>query len=114
MSAPGNDERPPARGASNVEVSGNDQPIVSPSFEIEIAAALRRRRAAAWRLPPFDAAGHRDELDVLADEVRDIVPWLPWGLTEDVRRRHANDLLTRGWTVDEVVAVLKVQPLAVA
>ena len=111
-----NDESRPSDAESAPETtatkSGNE--TTRRNLDIETAAALRRRRAAAWRLPPFDAAGHRDEFDILADEVRDIVPWLPWGLTEDVRRRHANDLLTRGWTVDEVVAVLKVQPRAVA
>ena len=81
-----------------------------------VTTQLRNRRAAALRCAPFDDAGHRDELDIIADEVRrDIVPWLPWGLSEEVRRRHANDLMTRwGWTLAEVVAVLKVQPRVAA
>ena len=80
-----------------------------------VATQLRNRRAAALRCAPFDDAGHRDPIDILADEVRDIVPWLPFGLSEAVRRAHANDLMTQwGWTADEIFAVLKVQPRVAA
>jgi len=79
--------------------------------DLAVAAQLRRRRSAARRLPPFDDAGHRDDLDLLADEVRGLVPWLPFGLTEEQRRNHANRLVTQyGWTLEEVEQVLGVRP----
>lgn len=80
-------------------------------LDIEITAALRRRRAASRRLPAFDEHGHRDDLDLLAEAVRDIVPWQKFGLSEEQRRRHANELVELwGWTRSEAAQVLDVAP----
>ena len=81
----------------------------------DVPAGLRRRRSASYRLPAFDDAGHRDELDIIAESVNGLVPWAKFGLSEDQRRRHANVLVERyGWSVAEVEQVLGVQPKVAA
>ena len=87
----------------------------SPEVSTTVAKQIRNRRAAALRCAPFDDAGHRDELDIIAETVRGIVPWERFGLSEDVRRRHGNELVELfGWSVAEVEIVLGVRPKVAA
>lgn len=75
--------------------------------------ALQQRRAASRRLPPLQC-GHSDPLECLAAAER--VPFgtpEPFGLSEDERRRHGNDLVTRWrWSIEEVEQVLGIHPKA--
>lgn len=81
----------------------DDGITVSVSESADIPAQLRRRRAASWQLPRLDC-GRRDPLD--------LPPAGPgpgtYGLTPVELRRHAADLRRRGWTVEEILAVLDV------
>jgi hypothetical protein len=71
---------------------------------------VRRRRDASWRMPPLHC-GHHDDLDCLAAEVPTIVGPERFGLTTAEARRHANDLVSDwGFSVDEVVQVLGIEP----
>lgn len=72
---------------------------------------LHRRREASRRLPAL-ACGHRDPLDCLADEGPFVVGPCRYGLTEEQARRHANHLVASGWSVDEVVKTVGVEPRA--
>ena len=65
-------KRPAADGALEVTTTGQVASSIPPATPIEIdperddiAAQLRRRRAAALRLPPLPS-GYRDPLDELA------------------------------------------------
>ncbi|MFE3580567.1 hypothetical protein [Streptomyces vinaceus] len=73
----------------------------------DLADQLRRRREAAYRCPPLPC-GHRDPLDCLSS------PNGPstYGLTEQELRQHANDLIRAGWSLDEILTRLDVQPKA--
>ncbi|MFI1148714.1 hypothetical protein [Streptomyces sp. NPDC020817] len=52
--------------------------------------------------------GHQDPLDCLAS------PNSPstYGLTDRELRQHANDLIRAGWSLDEILTRLDVQPRA--
>jgi hypothetical protein len=76
----------------------------------EDVSALRRRRAAAWRLPPFNDAGHRDPLDILAD-IPAVVGPERFGLTTAETRAEANRLVSQCcWCIEEVVLVFGIEP----
>lgn len=66
---------------------------------------LRRRRAAALRLPPLED-GVRDPLDRLAQ------PGQPstYGMTESQLRTYANHLIREGWALWEVRERLAITP----
>lgn len=72
-----------------------------------IALQLRRRRAAAYRCPPMDC-GHRDPLDCVASPAGPST----FGLTDNELRAHANQLIRLGWSLEEVLTRLAVQPRA--
>lgn len=84
-----------------------NRPEIATSPPASIGAQLRRRRLASYRTAPLPC-GHQDPLDCLA------APDSPstYGLTEDELRAHANQLIRWGWTLDEVLARLDVQPRA--
>ena len=78
------------------------------------ATSLRMRREAARRLPPLEC-GHADPLDCASESVGGPVPFEPFGLSEEQRRRHGTDLVVEfGWSLDEVEQVLRIRPRAVA
>ena len=107
MSGPPQTRRSPGRAPR--ATSAND--LQADEASLTVAKQIRLRRDAALRCAPFDDAGHRDPIDILADEVRDIVPWERFGLPEEVRRRHGNELVTHWhWSVEEVVQVLGIYP----
>ncbi|WP_285510973.1 hypothetical protein [Streptomyces sp. NBRC 14336] len=70
---------------------------------IDLAASLRRRREAADRCPPFDC-GHRDPLDCIVQRPGPS----KFGLTETELRRHANQLVASGWSVEDVLTRLDI------
>jgi hypothetical protein len=72
-----------------------------------VAAQVRRRRAASRRLPAL-CCGHRDPADC---PVRPPGP-STFSLSPDELRRHANNLAASGWQLDEITAVLDVEPVA--
>ncbi|MFI1449069.1 hypothetical protein [Streptomyces virginiae] len=77
------------------------------STAVTVPQQLRRRREAAYRCPPLDC-GHRDPLDCAATATGPST----YGLSDDELRAHANQLIRWGWSVDEVLARLDVQPRA--
>ncbi|MGW7107000.1 hypothetical protein ACWGHU_12665 [Streptomyces xanthophaeus] len=92
--------------------------VTGPSLEVSAAGGstavtvpqqLRRRREAAYRCPPLPC-GHRDPLDCAATADGPST----YGLTEDELRAHANHLIRLGWTLDEVLTRLSVQPRTTA
>ncbi|MFD3698502.1 hypothetical protein ACFWUZ_20525 [Streptomyces sp. NPDC058646] len=70
-----------------------------------VAQQLRQRREASYRCPPMDC-GHRDPLDCAATADGPST----YGLTDDELRAHANQLIRQGWSLDEVLTRLAVQP----
>ena len=60
----GNERRPRAGSGERDEDHGGGYVTASVTDLDDIAAPLRRRREASWRLPPLDC-GYRDPLDHL-------------------------------------------------
>jgi hypothetical protein len=66
--SPDKERRPRREGGDHEVAGGNVNNIVPPEADADlddIAAQLRRRRAASWRLPPMPC-GHHDPLDCRA------------------------------------------------
>jgi hypothetical protein len=75
----------------------------------DVPVQLRHRRATAWRCPPL-ADGRRDPIDPQRVNALTSSP-STFSLSPDELRRHANDLVqTYGWSVQEVLAVLDIEP----
>ncbi|WP_327282282.1 hypothetical protein [Streptomyces sp. NBC_01205] len=92
-------------------VSGASQEVSAAggSTAATVPQQLRRRREAAYRCPPLPC-GHRDPLDCAASAAGPST----YGLTESELRAHANQLIRWGWSLDEVLTRLAVQPRTAA
>jgi hypothetical protein len=122
-----NDETPATdRGSANTNYAAAQsthwqRPGIGRAWQIadERAAnqalpSVTRRRAASRRLPRM-GCGHRDPLDCLHASTPSMAGYARYGLTIDQARSHGNALVTTfGWNIDEVVAVLGINPKAAA
>jgi hypothetical protein len=79
---------------------------VAPPADHDLLAQLRRRRAGSRRLPAL-CCGHRDTFDCL---VRPVGP-STFSLAPEQLRKHANDLAVAGWSIEEIVSVLAIDPV---
>lgn len=96
----GNAKTPRLQSGASQEVSA-----AGGSTVVTVPQQIRRRREAAYRCPPLPC-GRRDPLDCAASTDGPST----YGLTDDELRAHANQLIRWGWSLEEVLTRLDVQP----